>query len=564
MARKDFEEQVKSAGALPTVAKKLAASIRVRKIPDIVDWINDNRIVNEKDQPIEFHNHKFMEALYRDWSPKIAVKKCSQIGGTVKEILRAAYTANERSMHIIYTLPTDKMLERFTPVKINPIIEHNQALKSMCRFSTTHLKGFGKGFIHLQGTNTETEAISTTSDWNIHDEYDRSRQDIIATFASRISASEYKWQSFFSNPSYPESGVDTYWRISDQKHWFIWCNHCGHPQFLTWPDSISNHDTVDGEHSYVCLKCGKTLSDEARRDGEWVAKYPGRTFSGYWISQLMCPWIPAEEIFLASRGKIKIKDTEGRLVTGKQVFYNFILGLEYAGSDDKVDRNVLMRNLVGQVNKKRTNVMGVDQGKFLNVIVGNKQGIYRADILEHFEQLDQIMDQEKIELCVIDAQPETRNAIEFAKRWPGKVFLCWYRDDPKGIKDIRWGDEGTKTPVYEVLVARNRVIDSCVEDFVGKKIPMCFRGDEGILQLYYKHWEAIYRIEDSDKWGNTRLVWDHTAPDHFVHATVYWRVAMSRISYFEEEDVEDTADYEIEMAKRAKEFDNKEEDFLDL
>jgi hypothetical protein len=560
-----FDQDVKEKGAIGAATAAIVSRINIRKVPDIIEWMADNKIVNEKDQRIEFHDHAFMLDIYRDFSPKIVATKCSQIGYTVANIIKASYAANEKDMHIIYTLPTDKMLERFTPVKINPIIEHNPALKNMCKLSTTHLKQFGKGFIHFQGTNTETEAISTTSDWNIHDEYDKSRLDIVSTFISRLSASAFRWQSWFSNPTFPENGVDTYWRISDQKHWFIWCDKCNHAQYLKWPESVANHDNPDAPHYYKCLKCGRPLTDDVRRQGQWVPKFPGRGISGYWINHMMCPWMPAEEVYLASQGKLQFKDVEGRLISGKAVFYNFILGLPYAGSEDRVDRSRLVAALKGKTNLRQNNVMGVDQGKKLNCTIGNSQGIYRLEELDEWEELDTLMEQEKIKLCVVDAQPETREAIKLAKRFPGKVFLCWYKDDPKGLEDVRWGDQG-KEPKYEVKVARNRLIDSLVDKFTNGNLPICMRGDEPMMAKYYKHWEAVYRVQVADKYGNSRLVWANTGPDHFVHSTVYWEVAMTRISYYEAEDVEDTTAYEMEQEMRRRDLaaGKKEETFLEL
>jgi hypothetical protein len=72
--------------------------------------------------------------------------------------------------------------------------------------------------MYFRGTKTERAALAVSSDLNIHDEEDRSDQQVIAQYSSRLQHSDYKWEWHFSNPSVKGNGVDRYWEISDQKH----------------------------------------------------------------------------------------------------------------------------------------------------------------------------------------------------------------------------------------------------------------------------------------------------------------------------------------------------------
>ena len=46
---------------------------------------------------------------------------------------------------------------------------------------------------------------------------------------------------------------------------------------------------------------------------------------------------------------------------------------------------------------------------------------------------------------------------------------------------------------------------------------------------YVKHWENIYKLTEEDRHGIPYSDWKHSGPDHFVHATVYFKIALSKV-----------------------------------
>ena len=64
--------------------------------------------------------------------------------------------------------------------------------------------------------------------------------------------------------------------------------------------------------------------------GQWVRKFINRPISGYWISQMMVPWISAEKI---------IEDSEG----DPDIFHNFVLGLPFISKDTAVTRESIIK-----------------------------------------------------------------------------------------------------------------------------------------------------------------------------------------------------------------------------
>ena len=45
---------------------------------------------------------------------------------------------------------------------------------------------------------------------------------------------------------------------------------------------------------------------------------------------------------------------------------------------------------------------------------------------------------------------------------------------------------------------------------------------------YISHWENIYRTVEANKAGTMETNWENKGDDHFVHATIYWWMALQR------------------------------------
>jgi len=55
-----------------------------------------------------------------------------------------------------------------------------------------------------------------------------------------------------------------------------------------------------------------------------------------------------------------------------------------------------------------------------------------AGTVDHFEELDDLVIRYNVAHAIIDNQPETRKALEFANRFRGKVHLCIYGNGASG------------------------------------------------------------------------------------------------------------------------------------
>lgn len=449
---------------------------------------------------------------YRDMSPKQAILKAAQIGFSTLAILKTFWVAKNKGLNIIYTLPTQSDVWDFAGGKVNRIVAQNPVLQEWTEDKDSiEQKAVGQSLIYYRGTFTQKAAIMVSSDLNVYDEVDTSKPDVVEQYSTRLQHSKFKWEWYFSHPSAEGSGVDKFWKKSDQKHWFITCPHCKEEQYMDWPHSIDIEKGI-----FVCKYCEGELTNKDRRKGRWVAKYKDREFSGYWMPLLIAPWVTAKEIIGYKNEK------------SEEYFYNKVLGLPYVGGGNKLTKQACMNNLTSLIitpEKKERVVIGVDTGKEIHLVAGTEKGLFYYSSSEDYAELESLLIRWPRAVAVIDQGGDLIGPRKLREKYPGRVFLCTYSEDRKTKQLVRWGkndEEGA------VIADRNRMIQLVVDEFTEERIPL--QGDENDWYDFWLHWNALTRVKEiDDKTGMVkRKIWVRSGDDHFAHATTYWRVGMSR------------------------------------
>lgn len=538
---------------------------------NIIAWILSNQIRTERGDFVKFDKHSFMIDPYLDWSPLQGVRKASQCGWSIMTNLKLFFAAKNgipgtdvSAANVIYTLPSDVDVNSFVPSKTNMLIKNNPVLsdyltevddiptntwegfqtrrKLQAEVDSIQRKRLGNSMIYFKGTKSKTAALMITADLNIHDESDRSDQAIIAEYESRLTTSKYRGRWIFSNPSAPKMPADEMYLNSDQKHWFIKCEACGHWQYLDWYKlsqyefkSGSMHTYIDDiNHEFVCGKCARPISNTNRQRGKWVKKFNDKDVSGYWVSHLMYPWVSPKELLRVERSK------------SKAYFLNFVMGLPYIGSDVVVDATTIVNNIVlTQVNYEKGKVaMGVDNGDIKHYVIGNEQGIFEVGSTRDWNDIELLI-QKYEPVTVIDLNPYPNKPRELAAKYrpagghKWRVYCSFYVEETKNYELIEWGD-GDK--IHMVYPARNQIFDDLVAYIANGN--MKFFRPKTYWEEYIKHWETMYRVDMS---GTTAIkeekeiaglnpgqvirgVWrTSTGEDHFAHATLYYYVALSKL-----------------------------------
>ncbi len=486
-------------------------------------WIEKEKIKNEKGEPIEFARHYFLLDLYTDKSKEIAIKKGSQVGVSTFAILKEIHDTKYWGINQIHTLPSDKDTWEFVPTKVDGIIKANGITLAK---DSTEIKGIGKGFIYYKGTFSEKAPIIISSDRNIYDEVDKSRQDVIRDFTSRLSFSTLREKIYLSTPTIPNYGIDALFNRSDQKHWRFNCPHCGFRQHMEWEKNVD----LDLK-KYVCQKCHKEITIDDMKQGNWEARFPSREMSGYWIPQMLAR--PAAELIK------ELEDAED-----DQYFYNFVLGLAYLNPESKISASLILKNLTAEKSDERNSAMGVDVGeKELHVIVGNEKGVFGIARIEDqpgktkWDRLGELMEVYEVRCGLVDALPSKDEALEFARKYPYKVYLHFHKSDLKEMRMVKFMDEGKFTDKQKdfeeeikVFSDINRVQDATINDLTKGKIRFNFQvGDKRIAELI-EHTQTMYRRTVTDKFQQEHYEWASTnMRNHLWDALCEFKIALDRL-----------------------------------
>lgn len=483
-------------------------------------WIRKHGIKNEKGEPIEFKDHLFLYDIYADPSDQIVCIKAAQIGFSTLAILKNIYDAWSKKMEIIHTLPTDHDVGAFVSGKVDRIIANNPVLSSYTENKdSVEQKQVGESMIYYRGTWTKKAAIMITADRLVHDEKDSSKLDIVADYQARLQHSKFKQTHAFSHPSLPETGIHSDWLISDQKYWMITCSYCKHEQYLSWNTEDIHEMSIDIERKeFVCKKCYGVIDRKTRSVGKWIAKYPERKISGYWIPLLIAPWISAADIIA------KFQDPQ----TSQEFFYTKILGLPYADGTAKLIRGDFLQNLTNKAyaaTQEERVIIGIDTGLKLDYVIGNAKGLFYHGQADDYDKIDEYMKRWPKAIAVVDNGGDLIGSRKFYEKWRGRVFLCGLTQDHVSKELMRWGN-GDEHGF--VAVDRNRMIQLVIGEFRDKRIPV--HGTENDWYEYWLDWNNLSKIKviDPDTNQVTGYKWVRRGRDHKAMATVFWRVGMDR------------------------------------
>lgn len=503
----------------------------------IHSWIRNNQIKTERGELLDFHTHRFLFDIYADRSLLICSMKAAQVGFTTYQILKSAHEAKNDGIDIIYVLPTADDVVQFSGGKTNRIIDHNPILQTWTKDKDTiEQKKFGKSTIYYRGCSTERTALMISANKIIIDEFDRCPPEITEQYDSRLQHAINPRKAYFSNPTIFEFGIHKYWLQSDQKKWHV-THSCGN-RFPLEEDCINYNNQI-----FECPFCKKEITDEERRMGEWIPTAKG-IWSGYWIPLWINPMFNARKI------------TEYKKTKTAEYFANMVSGLPYMASGNKVSATTIINCISGKLNDQNERVIiGVDLGLPNYYVLANKNGFFfygkcsdPSTGKDPYQELEALLIRFPNSILISDQGGDLSGIRILQSKYPGRVFLVWYRSDRKTTEIIDWG----KGEEYgKVLADRNRLIQMFIDEMKDRRVN--FNGTESDWQEYILHWLNIYRTWEKDDAGEIDKTkgfkWNRTGPDHFVHATMYARIGLDKFQTMMAEIVGSSVLDEIEDSK---------------
>lgn len=450
-------------------------------------------------------------------------------------ILKCLWLLKYAKLNVIYVLPTQNLMKDFVVPKVNPLIYSNPEISNSMESDRENLKSIGGRYLYFKGAASEREAIAITGDVLVLDEYDRMPDyQIVNTYDSRLQASKNPRRWRFSNPSQVGFGVDGLYNDSDQMHWIMTCHNCGYKSYIDFEkdeyqagkETMYTHYVDQKNKIYACGGCDKELSTEDRRNGQWIAKYPERERRGYWINQMMAPWVTAKRIM------------EQKEESSIDFFYNFVLGKAYTPSDMIVDRAAILRATAPSTIQKTQVAIGVDQdagGQYY--VAMTPQGIFDHKYVSSWEEIEHVKLMYNA-VVVCDPNPYPTMPKIMAEKY-SDWYMCYFKD-VKGLNTIEW-----KGSV--VYADRTRVIDIVANEIVNAKL--LFRERPHQLEDLINHWTNLYRTTEEKEDGRIKSIWmkKEGKQSDYPFAMTYARIGLSRVLGGASQLIEPREDPEVQI-----------------
>jgi hypothetical protein len=491
-----------------------------------------------------FERREYLLEPYRDNHPWQVEQKATQLGGTVRAILRAIYGARYSGYrNVLYYFPSKTHVLEFSKGRIKPLIEENPHIAEWIRDTdSASIKQIANAFLYMLGMRSTIEVKNIPANMLVFDEFDEAPQlnfdKALERLGGQMEAADVAVH-MLSNPTLPDYGVSREFEHTDQRHWMLVCPACGsyhclEDEFGEWargkgpPPLVP--DGVDGRR--VCLRCESTLNPAA---GEWVAKRPEITDKrGYHYSQL---W---SQTFMHSPAKILDKWARAQQTGNLADFWNLTVGIGYVEAQNRLSVQEVL-DCCGYDGVASSDpgpcYMGIDQGggqgDLFHLVIGKRHPVQAGQVLhlgvyKGWEELDRLMKIFHVHRCVIDGMPNQKDARAFARRHPGRVFLSYFSKAQKG--DYRWNEA-------DQTVSSNRTenLDASHEELSRAKILLPKECE--IVHLYAEHCHAVAKkleeVEELDpktqtkrKTGEKRYVYIKlTGKDHFRFAQTYETMA---------------------------------------
>lgn len=507
-------------------------------------WLAINHHRTHKNHRITFHRYEYLKGLFFDNNPWQCFIKSTQNGitewATIQSLAKSLV-----GRQVFHVMPTGHLKDRYVKNRLDrsiqftpfyqKILMEEEKKKVYGRFSENmSLKHFGGGTIAFVGSNSPASFTEFPADDVLIDELDQCDQKNILMAEERLSNSFDPRRIYISNPTIEGYGIDEKYAISDKRHWFIKCEHCGHWFEMDWFETIvrevgENDFAVrdplwepGGDDARVmCPKCAKP--NDRYKAGEWVVEVPSvKGKSGYQISKIFSSMTRIDQLLENFEAALTNPDKMQR-------FWNADLGKAFISDGAKIVLRDL-QNATGSHSMKSDikgyPIMGVDVGAVCNYIIGyiQKDGLVKigeiGTLPTNATAISRKATDKGIKIIVIDARPETFLIKSLKEIFP-RTISCYYSESAKREVVDRYRN---------VSIDRTASLDAVKEGLVTGRysLPADWKG----VKDFAPQMMAATRIFDPDAHGGQGAYrWEEgSKADHYHHAFNYMAIA-SRLTY---------------------------------
>jgi len=530
---------------LQDFAEAFTSTIKRRSITTTSKWSEAYRVIQDPrtkiDQPWSFKYHPWLREMHDSVSPFNVGMKSAQMGYSETVLNKTFFNIDIGRKSCLYVLPAAHPdASDFSSSRFDAALEASPHLHRM--FSNTKNIGHkrsGSANLYIRGSRSRGGLKSIPVSFIVLDEVEEMTQENVPLALARTDGNFEKEVWAISTPRLPKKGIHKLYLNSTQEHFFFPCPSCNKHIELNFKQNMK----VIGEHPYdprvnesylFCHECNARLDHETKyiwlKDGKFVAQHESSS-RGFYINQLYSSTVKPGEI-------VKLYLQSLTNPADEQEFYNSKMGMPHAVEGAQVSDEDI-QNCVGGYKSSQSGAsgfitMGIDVGTFIHYEIAqwilppggtptidlSAQAIKRVikeGKVTRFEELDGLMQKFQVVGCVIDSQPDRRKAYEFACRYPGRIYLCFYANGVAG-RQINIREDRS-----EISVDRTSWLDLSLGRFKSQTISL----PADVSYEYREHIKAPVRVPKMDRHGNPTAEYENGSdPDHFAHASNYCEIAL--------------------------------------
>lgn len=508
-------------------------------LANLSTWITRHTKLEGKS--FSFKGHEYQKDIIDDPAKTLYCVKSAQTGMTeifARWALGAAVT--QENFTIITTFPASADAQKFAAARLQPVIDSSPAIRHSLskHVDSVELKKFGENsFIYTRGTFSETGALSVPADLLIHDEVDKSDQDNLATYVSRLQHKPTKMRRLFSTPTVEKFGISACAANSKRKRQLWTCSHCNH----TWLPSFEEDIHIPGwdrpkkeitkqnikdvrwaEAKMLCPSCLKVPdSDVSYR--QWVVENLHDNYDDvtYYVTPFTAP------SFLTPPYLVKAVADFSKW----SEYCNQVLGLTAEDQDESLTRTDVENSLVqADLTDSGVHYMGVDMGLLCRITVG-RQVVNGPFLVVHREfvsytkleaRKDELIRQYRIVGSVYDAFPYTdiiTRITDYDPNARGAVYVNKKSTELYVLKDQDEDVEEGKLNIRAIHINREIAFDHLMTMFKERRIfvQKSEKDEEWLNQML-----DMKRVQQFDKHGGLVYKWvKTTGNDHYHHSLLY-------------------------------------------
>ena len=521
------------------LAERIATGLKRKSITSCSRWAENYRFI--KGIPWRFRRHPWLREMHDCDSNLVVGQKAAQMGFTEWALNTCFYEIDIHGHDVLYVLPSKDDASDFSSGRFDPALESSPHLKNLFSdVSNVGHKRAGQSNLYVRGSRSRSKLKSIPTGVIIFDELDEMTQENIPLARERASGQDRKLELMISTPTFDEMGINSYFQKTTQEEFFFKCPGCSRLINLDFPGClVITADRVEDpgiKNSHlICTQCNKILHHHDKPEwlstGRFVPQFSDRDGRGFSVNQFYSSAEACSPPEMAKAYLLSLYDP-----SAEQEFFNSKLGKTHVVKGAQVLDTEIQSCYGSYRNGSRPQspivTMGVDVGKRLHVCIEewtlpsvvtstlNELSTCRlllATTVNEFEELAPLLFDYNVKGCVIDKQPETRKAYEFACKYWGMVKLCIY---VRGISSRQVSMSAEEEQV--ITVDRTSWLDLSLSRYRNNTIKI----PEDISEEYKKHIKEPKRLYKKDQDGNQVGYYQSVGADHYAHARNYSEIAL--------------------------------------